>query len=267
MVKLDPAGTTLIYSTYLGGLGDEHIDALALDAAGYIYLTGSTNSKDFPITPGAVQKTFAGGSKDGDAFVAKLNPTGTALAFSTYLGGSVDDYGDAIAIDASGNVYITGSTASPDFPVSAGAFQATCGTAAACNNAAGDAFITKIDTVTGVPATIVPVSGNNQSGVPGAQLPKALVVQVLDARQGSVAGAVVGFVGSTQALILRPQQRMRAATPRRSSHSDLRPERPLYGRVLALLGDVLVHRRRQCGPGRQRRGERRQLCSGRHCRR
>jgi hypothetical protein len=116
---IDP---TLVYSTYLGGNGDDSGNGIAVDAAGNAYITGSTTSSNFPTTTGAFQTTNHGGE---DAFVTKLNPTGTGLVYSTYLGGSGDDMGLGIALDGSGNAYITGSTDSTNFPTTNGAFQRT----------------------------------------------------------------------------------------------------------------------------------------------
>jgi hypothetical protein len=123
--KLSPNGTSVVWSTYLGGVyGDEAHD-LALDLAGNIYLTGITVSPDYP-TVNPYQPTLR--SNDGDAFVTKMNPEGTGLVYSTYLGGTDwprpgEDKGQGIAVDAAGHAYVTGFTESSDFPVTAGAFQ------------------------------------------------------------------------------------------------------------------------------------------------
>ena len=92
MTKLNPTGTALVYSTYLGGTGYVQGAAIAVDTAGNAYVTGYTDSTDFPTTAGAYQTT-SGGGDFYDAFVTKLNPTGTALVYSTYLGGTGDDQG------------------------------------------------------------------------------------------------------------------------------------------------------------------------------
>ncbi|MFN8008575.1 MAG: SBBP repeat-containing protein [Terriglobia bacterium] len=124
--KLNPTGTALIYSTYLGGKGDDSAAGIAVDAAENAYVTGSTSSVDFPITlgfpnpPGAFQKRLAGNT---DAFVAKLNPLGSTLVYSTYLGGSKSDFPAGIRLGKSGDAYVAGTTDSMDFPVTAGAFQ------------------------------------------------------------------------------------------------------------------------------------------------
>src|SRR5437016_5284533 len=109
VMKLDPTGTRVIYATYIGGSGDDGILYIAVDAAGNAYVTGTTYSLDFPITPGALQRR-------GNVFVAKLNADGS-LNYSTYLGGSVTQAPSGIRADAAGNAYVAGSTSSTDFPV------------------------------------------------------------------------------------------------------------------------------------------------------
>ena len=122
--ELNAAGSALIYSTYLGGSGLDQIFAIALDSSGNAYVTGRTTSSNFPTTPDALQTT-SGGSFD--AFVSKLNAAGTALIYSTYLGGNQDDEAYGIALDASGNAYVDGHTFSSNFPITAGALQTTFG--------------------------------------------------------------------------------------------------------------------------------------------
>ena len=124
VTKLNPTGSALVYSTYLGSSGNNVGYAIALDTAGDAYVTGVTGSTDFPATPGASQTTYGGGQ--GDAFVSKLNPTGTALVYSTYLGGTALDTGTGIAVDTAGGAYVTGYTDSTDFPTTSGAAQADC---------------------------------------------------------------------------------------------------------------------------------------------
>jgi hypothetical protein len=129
VTKLNTAGSALVYSTFLGGSGNESGSGIAVDAAGSAYLTGHTTSPDFPTTPGAFQQTYGGSDSrpvfDGDAFVAKFNPTGSALVYSTYLGGSSEDQGSGIAVDSAGNAWVTGSTFSTNFPTTADAFRTT----------------------------------------------------------------------------------------------------------------------------------------------
>ncbi len=123
VTKLNPAGTALLYSTYLGGTGPDDANALAIDANGNAYITGSTGSTNFPVTAGAFQRSFGGGAED--VFVTKLNPSGSGLVYSTYLGGTDDDSGAGIVLDGAGNAYITGDTASIDFPTTASAYSRT----------------------------------------------------------------------------------------------------------------------------------------------
>jgi hypothetical protein len=113
VTKLTPAGNALVYSTYLGGSGRDFGSGIAVDGAGSAYVTGLTESTNFP-TQSAYQATFQGGTLD--AFVTKLTPAGNALAYSTYLGGSGDDYGNGIAVDAAGSAYVTGFSGSANFP-------------------------------------------------------------------------------------------------------------------------------------------------------
>jgi len=149
VVELNPSGSALVYSTYIGGSGNEIATGIVLDASKNAYLGGITYSSDFPTTLGAFQTTCGGGSCGaGDAFVLKLNSTGSALVYSTYLGGSAYDQGNAIVLDASGNIYLTGTTCSADFPVTAGSVQAKYGGdqgKCALSVPRGDAFIAKLD--------------------------------------------------------------------------------------------------------------------------
>jgi Beta-propeller repeat len=138
VTKLNVSGSDLLYSTYLGGggVGGDEAHALAVDGAGIVYLTGRTGSADFPTTPGAWDTTYGG---QYDAFVTKLNASGAALLYSTYLGGSGGpDYGDGVAVDGAGSAYVTGTTPSADFPTTAGASDMSW-------NGSDDAFLTKLD--------------------------------------------------------------------------------------------------------------------------
>ena len=112
VATLDPTGSTLLYSMYLGGSSDEYGNGIALDRAGNAYVTGLTHSTDFP-TANPLQSTNHGGY---DAFVAALDPTGSMLLYSTYLGGNRDDVGNGIAVDRAGNAYLTGIQARPISP-------------------------------------------------------------------------------------------------------------------------------------------------------
>ena len=118
MAKLNPAGSGLVYATFLGGSGDDYGYGIAVDGAGSAYVTGDTGSTDFPTTPGAFDTSYNGG--DCDAFVVKLNPAGSGLAYATFLGGSGDDDGYGIAVDGAGSAYVTGDTGSSRLPDHAG---------------------------------------------------------------------------------------------------------------------------------------------------
>ena len=144
VAKLTSTGSALVYSTYLGGSEGESGQGIAVDSFGNAYVTGYTSSSDFP-TANPMQASDHG---DFDAFVAKLNPAGSALVYSTYLGGSGGNFsGDqayGIAVDPSGGAYVTGSASSTNFPTTAGAFQTTLG-------AQGDGFVAKISPGVGAP--------------------------------------------------------------------------------------------------------------------
>ncbi len=117
VAKLDPAGSSWVYVTYLGGGSDDLAQSIAVDAEGGAAVTGSTLSLDFPVFR-AIHSDFGGGASDG--FVAKFDPSGLQLAFSSYFGGSGDDFGTGIAVDPEGSVYLVGYTNSPDLPTTAG---------------------------------------------------------------------------------------------------------------------------------------------------
>ena len=122
-----------------------------MDASHNVHVTGITDSTNFPVTSNATQPVFGGGtpicpsgSTCGDGFVTTLNATGSALTFSTFLGGSSDEGGADIALDTSGYAYVAGVTGSTDFPTTAGAFDKTCGTDGTCTGGLVDATVTKI---------------------------------------------------------------------------------------------------------------------------
>ena len=135
VVKLNAAGSSLAYATFLGGSGEDHGSGIAVDGSGAAYVTGYATSSNFPTTPGAFDATYNGG---WDAFVVKLNPTGSTLTYATFLGGSDGDYGEGIAMDGSGATYVTGWTYSSDFPTTPGAFDTTY-------NGGSDAFVVKLN--------------------------------------------------------------------------------------------------------------------------
>ena len=130
VAKLDESGTQIVFATYLGGSGMDRGAAIAVDADGGVWITGQTTSADFPATGGS----FGGGA---DAFVAKLSAAGDEVEFGAFIGGSGVEAGTGLAIDTAGDVYVVGTTTSPDFPTSA-PLQGELG-------APGDAFVVKFD--------------------------------------------------------------------------------------------------------------------------
>jgi hypothetical protein len=136
VAKLDPTGSTLLYATYLGGERFDRGNGIAVDATGSVYLVGKTSSRTFPITPGAFEDTYRG--DEFDAFVTKISPAGDQLEYSTYLGGNNNDAGIAIAVDQTGNAYVTGGTKSNDFPATQSAYQGA-------NNGGTNAFVTELN--------------------------------------------------------------------------------------------------------------------------
>ena len=126
VAKLNSSGTALVYATYLGGSNPEvgyfeGASGIAVDAQGDAYVTGSTSAPDFPTTPGAFNRIPS--NVESTVYVSKLNPTGSALIYSTFLGDGGGEGLGAIKLDAKGNAYVVGDTDSSSFPVTAGAFQ------------------------------------------------------------------------------------------------------------------------------------------------
>lgn len=126
VAKYNPALTKLIFATFIGGSNDDVPSQVTQDIFGDIFLVGYSLSSDFPVRGPVFQKTFHGGSVTGDAVVVEVESAGFYLEWSSYLGGSGDDQAFGVAVDAPGNVYVSGHTTSTDFPVTAGAYQTTC---------------------------------------------------------------------------------------------------------------------------------------------
>jgi hypothetical protein len=133
VTKLSPDGSSRVYTTYVGGTGASWAKGIAVDSSFNAYVTGFTDASNFP-TVGPLQATNRGGR---DGFVAKINPSGNALVYSTYLGGALEDVGSGIAVDSASNAYITGTTLSTDFP--------TANPIRSANSGSGDAFLAKIN--------------------------------------------------------------------------------------------------------------------------
>jgi len=198
--KLDPTGTTLLYSTFLGGSGDDVGNAIAVDSAGNAYVAGNTTSNNFPVV-GAFQSTTRGGN---EAFVAKLDPSGSSLVYSTYLGSNGNDFAFGIALDGTGHAYVTGSTDVPSFPNN---------NAVACSGlkrTGADAFVVKLD-ATGATVsycTFIGGAGTDTGNAIAADFAGNVWVAgattsadlpVLNAIQPSLGGRTDGFVGKLDA--------------------------------------------------------------------
>ena len=134
VLKLAASGSALVYATYLGGSGGDEASGVAVDGSGNAYVVGDTSSSNYPTT-NAYQSSLAGGH---DAFVTKLDASGATLVYSTYLGGTTNDYGYGVAVDGTGNAYVVGSTGSSNFPTK-NAYQSAL-------SGGGDAFVTKLST-------------------------------------------------------------------------------------------------------------------------
>jgi hypothetical protein len=122
LLKVDPTGTQLLYATIIGGSNTEFGYGLAIGNDGSAYITGLTDSSDFPVTAGAFQTQIPTSVGDS-AFVAKVSPKGDSLVYSTYLSGTSGAIGEAIAVDSAGNAYVTGQVRPPDFPLTAGSYE------------------------------------------------------------------------------------------------------------------------------------------------
>lgn len=147
--KLNASGTALLYATYIGGANNEEGGGIAINSAGEAYITGYTKSSGFPVTAGAYDVTYNGAGNYHDAFFLKLNGAGSALLYSTFLGGSLhNDNGNAVCINSSGDAVIAGNTSSANFPVTAGAYQVAHG-------GASDVFICQISPSGNGPADLI----------------------------------------------------------------------------------------------------------------
>jgi len=187
VAKLNPAGNALVYSTYLGGDGQDHGSAIAVDAAGAAYISGYSGSTNFPV----VNALQANNKGPFNVFVAKLNPTGSQLVYSTYLGGTAGEFASAIAVDGSGNAFVAGVTTSPDFPT-ANAFQSAFG-----GNLA-DAFVSKLNPSGSQLVYSTYFGGTGNDGVTGVGLDSngnAFITGVTFSTNFPIAGAAQASFG------------------------------------------------------------------------
>jgi hypothetical protein len=140
VAKLNAAGTGVVYVTYFGGNDHNYADqsnGIAVDGSGSAYVTGATSSTSFPVTQSTLKSTKT--TFDLDGFVLKFGPSGQ-IVWGTYLGGSADDHGNAIAVDSSGNSYVAGSSGSTDFPTTSGECDSNQDAFVATLNATGSAL-------------------------------------------------------------------------------------------------------------------------------
>jgi hypothetical protein len=181
VTKLSPAGSTLVYSTFLGGTGSETAYGVALDASGNAFITGETLSTNFPVV-GSLQNAAG----DVDVFLAQLNALGSALIYSTYLGGVAEDSGRAIAVDSVGNAYVTGQTQSTNLPITSAAVQTTLG-------GGMDAFIAKVGpSTTLLLSSIDPTTGPTAGGIN---------ISLRGANFAAGATVTIGGVGATNVVV------------------------------------------------------------------
>ncbi|MBA2702609.1 MAG: SBBP repeat-containing protein [Blastocatellia bacterium] len=198
VTKINQAGSGVIYTTYLGGSGDDYGNGIAIDAAGNAYIAGFTTG-NFPTTPGAFQSVSQG---EGDGFIAKLNASGNALVFSTLLGGNDVEEADGILVDPNtGAVYVSGLTTSTDLPVTAGAFRSS-------NAGGNDCYAAKLNangtgliylTYAGGGGYDYPVAmtGDSSGNVYLAGQTSSLNFPLQNAFQGAHGGAPQGFFKSS----------------------------------------------------------------------
>jgi len=181
-VKINPAGTALVYATYLGGNGVDLGASIAVDPAGSAYVAGSTGSTNFPTTANAASRQFAGGNQD--AFLTRIDPAGATFDYSTFLGGSGLEQARGVAVDEAGLAYVVGSTTSDDFPTTGGVVgrQFRGGT---------DAFVMKVDPAQGRDDSIL-----YSTYLGGAGLDQANGVAVDTAPDGEVFAYITGVTDS-----------------------------------------------------------------------
>jgi hypothetical protein len=182
VTKIAAGGGSVVYSTYLGGTGDDSAAGVALDASGLAVVTGFTASANFPVSASAAQKAIGSlrGAYHSNAFVTRLSADGSSLVQSTYVGGYGTDFGSAIAIDASGNVYIAGSTNSRTFPVTSGAYDTVFQTSGETNAA----FVSELN------STLSTIKASTYLGVTGTSYGYGIAVD-------SSGVTVVGGTNST----------------------------------------------------------------------
>ena len=245
VAKLNAAGDALLYSTFLGGSGSDGASGIAVDSDGNVYVTGVTESTNFPVI-NALQQGYAGKATvngPGDAFVVKLNASGSALVYSTYLGGTGDDNALGIAVDLPGNAYVTGWTTSANFP-SANAFQNAFG------GGPTDTFVAKLNPDGSALGYSTYLGGNGIDGDANGRGGIAI--------DSAGSAYVTGYTTSTNFPLEHPIRRFLKGG-NEAFVSKLTP-----GGTVARLLDLARRQPRRAGQ-RDRRGQRRQrLRRGQH---
>jgi hypothetical protein len=193
VAELNSSGSALVYSTYLGGSGaaGDYGYGIAVGGKNGAYVAGYTTSSDFPVTPGAFQTTYGG---HGNAFISKLNSAGSALVYSTYLGGTKGDAGYAIAHDSNANAYVTGGTHSPDFPTTPGAFQTVCN--GPSPHGCADAFVSELNPAGSALIYSTLIGGSGNAGGDGGNYGYGIAVD------NSGSAYVTGYTGSNDFPLL-----------------------------------------------------------------
>jgi uncharacterized protein (TIGR03437 family) len=219
VTKLNPAGSALVYSTYLGGSAMDYATAIAVDSSGNAYVTGIVTSDDFPLA-NPIDSTLGSHAVD-DIFVTKLNPAGSVLVYSTYLGGGSADDAYALALDRNGNVYITGRTNSSDFPLT-NAIQST--------RVAFDMFVTEINAAGSATVFSTFIGGS------GSESGRGIAVDQL----GNI--HVAGEGSSTDFPVVRPLQGANGggAGPQDALVLLMGDTPPLSGPAITSVSDNLV---------------------------
>ncbi|HEX9765911.1 MAG TPA: hypothetical protein VGA36_04045, partial [Nitriliruptorales bacterium] len=201
VARISAAGDALLWSTYLGGSLNDRCNAVALGPAGVVAAGGTSVSADFPTTPGSYSTFFNGGTFGGDGFVTQLDPSGSSLVFSTYLGGLGEDGVVSMAVDASGRTTVLGSTSSINFPTTPGVFAAQL-------SGAVDLFVTRVDASGSSLAASTYLGGAGSEGALGLALDaggEAIVVGSTDAAGYPITGGALDavFAGTSEGVVTR----------------------------------------------------------------
>jgi len=216
VTKLNPAGTGLVYSSYLGGgaNGSSGANAIALDSSGRAYIAGSTNSYNFPEK----NPTQSFIPSVEYAFVSIFKPDGSDLDFSTYLGGNGYTFGQGIAVDSSDDMYVTGYTLAKDFPTTAGAFQTSCGS---CGNSGSNRapFVTKISAQTAIAPTTIAITSAPAVTYPANDIVTVTVSSIAGTPTGNATLSVDGGSPLSQPLDGSGMATFTITSPSAGSHS------------------------------------------------